>query len=163
MASLTVWKFGAPFGADAALEKLQLLQQQELIVVRDAAVVSWEEGKSKPKTRQLHNTKMGGALGGGFWGLLFGMIFFVPLLGLAIGAAAGALAGSLTDVGISDSFIKEVRDKVTPGTSALFLLSSDAVFDRISGEFADTGAELISTNMSQEQESRLRAAFQQED
>jgi uncharacterized membrane protein len=163
MASLTVWKFGAPFGADAALEKLQLLQQQELIVVRDAAVVSWEEGKSKPKTRQLHNTKMGGALGGGFWGLLFGMIFFVPLLGLAIGAAAGALAGSLTDVGISDSFIKEVRDKVTPGTSALFLLSSDAVFDRISGEFADSGAELISTNMSQEQESRLRAAFQQED
>jgi uncharacterized membrane protein len=163
MASLTVWKFGAPFGADAALDKLQLLQQQELIVVRDAAVVSWEEGKSKPKTRQLHNTKMGGALGGGFWGLLFGMIFFVPLLGLAIGAAAGALAGSLTDVGISDSFINEVRDKVTPGTSALFLLSSDAVFDRISGEFADTGAELISTNMSQEQESRLRAAFQQED
>ena len=107
-------------------------------MVRDAAVVSWEEGKSKPKTRQLHDAKMGGALGGGFWGLLFGMIFFVPLLGLAIGAAAGALAGSLTDVGISDSFIKQVRDKVTPGTSALFLLSSDAVFDRISGEFADT-------------------------
>jgi uncharacterized membrane protein len=163
MASLTVWKFGTPFGADAALERLQGLQQQNLIVVQDAAVVSWEEGKSKPKTRQLHDTRRGGALGGGFWGLLFGLIFFVPLLGLAIGAAAGALAGSLTDVGISDSFIKNVRDKVTPGTSALFLLSSDAVFDRIRGQFADTEAELISTNMSEEQESRLRAAFQQED
>jgi uncharacterized membrane protein len=163
MASLTVWKFGTPFGADAALERLQGMQQQNLIVVQDAAVVSWEEGKSKPKTRQLHDARRGGALGGGFWGLLFGLIFFVPLLGLAIGAAAGALAGSLTDVGISDAFIKNVRDKVTPGTSALFLLSSDAVFDRIRGQFADTEAELISTNMSEEQESRLRAAFQQED
>jgi uncharacterized membrane protein len=163
MASLTVWKFGTPFGADAALEQLQGLQQQSLIVVRDAAVVSWEEGKGKPKTRQLHDTKLGGALGGGFWGLLFGLIFFVPLIGLAIGAAAGALAGSLADVGISDSFIKNVRDKVTPGTSALFLLSSDAVFDRVKDQFAGTEAELISTNMSEEQESRLRAAFQQED
>ena len=163
MSSLTVWKFGTPFGADAALEKMKLLQEQNLIVVRDAAVVSWEEGKSKPKTRELHDTRLGGALGGGFWGLLFGLIFFVPLLGLAIGAAAGALAGSLADVGISDSFIKSVRDQVTPGTSALFLLSSDAVFDRVAPEFADTDAELISTNMSEDQEARLRAAFQQED
>lgn len=163
MSSLTVWKFGTPFGADAALEKLKLLQEQNLIVVQDAAVVSWEEGKNKPKTRELHDTRLGGALGGGFWGLLFGLIFFVPLLGLAIGAAAGALAGSLADVGISDSFIKSVRDQVTPGTSALFLLSTDAVFDRVAPEFAGTGAELISTNMSEDQESRLRAAFQQED
>jgi uncharacterized membrane protein len=163
MAALTVWEFGEPFGADAALERVQGLQEQNLITVRDAAVVSWEAGKSKPRTRQLHDVKMGGALGGGFWGLLFGMIFFVPLLGLAIGAAAGALTGSLVDVGISDKFIKDVRDQVTPGTSALFLLSSDAVVDRVAAEFAGTGAVLISTNMSQEQESRLRAAFQQED
>src|SRR5580693_1900840 len=163
MAALTVWEFGEPFGADAALERVQGLQEQNLITVRDAAVVSWEAGKSKPRTRQLHDVKMGGALGGGFWGLLFGMIFFVPLLGLAIGAAAGALTGSLVDVGISDKFIKDVRDKVTPGTSALFLLSSDAVFDRVAPEFAGTDAELISTNMSEDQEARLRAAFQQED
>ena len=37
MASLTVWKFGTPFGADAALERLQGMQQQNLIVVQDAA------------------------------------------------------------------------------------------------------------------------------
>jgi uncharacterized membrane protein len=163
MASLTVWKFQSPFGADAALEKLQSLQAQQLIQVQDAAVVSWEPGKKKPKTRELHDTKMGGALGGGFWGLLFGLIFFVPILGLAIGAATGALVGSLTDVGISDQFIKSVRDKVTPGTSALFLLSSDAVFDRVKEEFTGQDAELISTNLSAEQEAKLREAFQQED
>ena len=163
MATLTAWKFSTPQGADIALEKLQKLQSEQLINVQDAAVVSWEVGRKKPKTRELHDTKKAGALGGGFWGLLFGLIFFVPILGLAIGAATGALMGSLADVGISDQFIKTVRDKVTPGTSALFLLSSDAVFDKVRNEFQDTEAELISTNLSEAQESKLREAMAQED
>jgi uncharacterized membrane protein len=163
MSSLTVWKFPTPFGAETALEKLTALQTQQLITVQDAAVVSWETGKKKPKTRQMHDTKMGGALGGGFWGLLVGLIFFVPILGLAIGAASGALFGSLADVGISDSFINTVRDQITPGTSALFLLSSDAVIDRVKSEFPDSDAQLISTNLSTEQETKLREAFAQED
>jgi uncharacterized membrane protein len=159
MASLTVWKFTTPYGADAAMERLQMLQSQQLITVQDAAMVSWEEGKKKPKTRQLHDTKKGGALGGAFWGMLFGLIFFIPILGLAIGAASGALFGSLADVGISDAFIKSVRDQITPGTSALFLLSSDAVIDRVREEFPTHEAELISTNLSAEQEAKLREAF----
>ena len=159
MASLTVWKLSTPYGADAAMERLQMLQSQQLITVQDAAMVSWEEGKKKPKTRQLHDTKKGGALGGAFWGMLFGLIFFIPILGLAIGAATGALFGSLADVGISDSFIKTVRDQVTPGTSALFLLSSDAVIDRVREEFPVHEAELISTNLSADQEAKLREAF----
>ena len=84
MSSLTVWKFETPFGADAALQKLKGLEIQGLIQVQDAAVVSWEAGRKKPKTEQMHDTKKGGALGGGFWGLLFGLIFFIPILGLAI-------------------------------------------------------------------------------
>lgn len=162
MSSLTVWKFTTPHGADEALSKLQDLDKQRLITVQDAAVVSWEAGNKKPKTRQLSDTTARGALGGGFWGLLFGLIFFVPLLGLAIGAASGALFGSLADVGISDSFIKSVRDQVTPGTSALFLLSSDAVIDRVKEEFPAGDAQLISTNLSTEQEAKLREAFAQE-
>jgi uncharacterized membrane protein len=163
MATLTAWKFSSPYGADDALATLEKLQGEALIQVQDAAVVSWESGRNKPKTREMHPTKRAGALGGGFWGLLFGLIFFVPILGLAIGAATGALFGSLADVGISDKFIDSVRQKVTPGTSALFLLSSDAVIDRVAAEFKDTQAELISTNLSAEQESTLRDAFGQED
>lgn len=162
MAALTVWKFPVPSGAEAALEKLRALQEQELIQIEDAAVVSWDPDRKKPKTWQLHDTTVGGALGGGFWGLLFGLIFFIPLLGLAIGAASGALFGSLHDVGISSTFIASVREKVTPGTSALFLLSSDAVIDKIRGEFRSTDAELISTNLTDEQEARLRTAFGQD-
>src|SRR5215471_11011117 len=163
MASLTAWKFSTPHGADAALRRIQGLQDQQLIVIQDAAVVSWETGKKKPKTHELRDTTKGGALGGAFWGLLFGLIFFVPFLGMAIGAASGALFGSMADVGISDQFIKSVRDKVTPGTSALFLLSSDAVLDRVKEQFPGGEAELISTNLSAEQEAKLREAFAHEE
>jgi uncharacterized membrane protein len=132
MSSLTVWKFETPVGADAALQKLKGLEIQGLIQIQDAAVVSWEAGRKKPKTEQMHDTKKGGALGGGFWGLLFGLIFFIPILGLAIGAATGALLGS------------------------------DAVFDKVRTEFQSTEAELISTNLSEAQEAKLREAFEQE-
>jgi uncharacterized membrane protein len=159
MATLTVWKFDAAAGAEQALDLLQRLQKEELIQINDAAYVSWPEGRKKPKTEQLHNLTGAGALGGSFWGLLFGLLFFVPLLGMAVGAAMGALSGSLADVGIDDGFIRSVRDNVTPGTSALFVMSSNAVADKVLDQFKTTGASLISTNLSNEQEARLREAF----
>lgn len=158
MATLTVWKFETPAGADQAVSTLESLAKQKLINVHDAATVSWQPDAKKPKTRQLHSLTGAGAMGGMFWGMLFGLIFLVPLLGAAIGAAAGALAGSLTDVGIDDNFIKSARDKITPGTSALFLMSSDVVTDKVRDAFADVSPrpELIQSNLSNEQEAALR-------
>ena len=163
MATLSAWKFSTPEGADVALDKMEKLHGQGLIQVQDAAVVTWPVDRKKPKTHGMNSGTGIGALGGGFWGLLFGLIFFVPILGLAVGAALGALSGSLVDVGISDDFINAVREKVTPGTSALFLLSSDAVIDRVKSEFPDSDAQLISTNLSMDQEQKLREAFSDED
>jgi uncharacterized membrane protein len=165
LATFTVWKFDSAEGAERTLATLEQLQKDLLIKVHDAAIVTWPEGKKKPKTRELHNLAGAGALGGAFWGFLFGLIFLVPFLGMAIGAASGAIAGSLTDVGIDDGFIKSVREKVTPGTSALFLLTSDAVQDKVQEAFAgfEGKVELIHTNLSTEQETKLREAFAPED
>jgi uncharacterized membrane protein len=160
MATLTVWKFDTAEGAESASHTLQELARENLLVLHDAATVTWEQGRKKPRTRQLASTTASGALGGTFWGMLFGLIFFVPLLGAAIGAATGALAGSLSDVGIDDSFINKVRDQVTPGTSALFVLTSDTVVDKVHAAFAEHApAELLFTNLSDEQESALRDVF----
>jgi len=159
MATLTVWRFDTPTGAEQAEETLRRLAKQELIKVHDAATVSWPEGAKRPKTRQMHNLAGAGALGGAFWGLLFGLIFFVPLLGLAVGAASGALAGSLGDVGIDDDFIKRVRDEITPGRSALFAMTSDAVIDKVRDAFEGTSGELLFTNLSTDQEKALREVF----
>ena len=159
MATLTVWKFDDPGGADAAEKTLIDLSKQKLITIVDAATVSWPVDAKKPKTRQLTSMTGAGALSGSFWGLLFGLLFFVPLLGVAVGAAAGALGGSLTDIGIDDDFIKSVRDEVTPGTSALFLMSSDAVMDKVKDAFAGHAPQLIHTNLSDAEESTLRDIF----
>jgi uncharacterized membrane protein len=159
MATLTVWKFPTALGAEQAEHTLEQLSKQELIKIHDAAIVSFPEGAKKPKTRQLRSLTGGGALGGSFWGLLFGLIFFVPLLGLAVGAAMGALAGSLTDVGIDDDFIKTMRTEITPGTSALFVLSSDAVLDKVQEAFADQSMELVQTNLSSDEEAKLHDVF----
>jgi uncharacterized membrane protein len=159
MATLTVWKFDSTTGAESALELLERMQKQELVTINDAAYVYWPEGRKKPKTQQLHNLAGAGALGGSFWGLLFGLLFFIPLLGMAVGAAMGALMASMSDVGIDDAFIRQVREQVTPGTSALFVLTSQVVVDKVLDEFKQTGASLVSTNLSNEQEARLREAF----
>ena len=162
MATLSVLKFNDPGGADRVMIALQGMQERELITLQDAAVVSWPQGNRKPKTHQLHSTTGAGAGWGAFWGFLFGLIFFVPFLGAAIGAGMGAATGSLADVGISDDFIKQVREKVTEGTSALFALTSGATVDKVVDELKQYDFEIISTNLPEEQEKQLREAFAQE-
>jgi uncharacterized membrane protein len=163
MATLSVLKFDDPNGADRVLIALEGLQEQQMINLEDAAVVSWPAGTKKPKTHQLHSTAGAGASWGALWGFLFGLIFFMPFLGAAMGAAGGALGGSLDDVGIDDDFIRQVREKVTPGTSALFALTSGATApERVIDELKQYDFEIISTNLPEEQENKLREAFAQE-
>jgi uncharacterized membrane protein len=138
------------------------LQKQGLITVVDAPIVTWPANKKKPKTRQLHSLAGEGAVTGAFWGMLFGLLFFISFLGMAIGLAMGAPAGSMTDMGISDDFIKSVRAQVTPGTSALFLLSDAAVQDRVLAALAPLHPDLLTTNLSTEDATKLRAAFAEE-
>ncbi len=161
MAMLTVLEFDTAEGADEMVRALGDLQKQQLITIQDAAVVSWPKGKKKPKTHQLANIKGAGAMTGAFWGLLFGLIFFVPLLGMAVGAGMGALGAAMTDFGINDDFIKQLRAEVTEGTSALFLLSSGAVPDRLAEEMKARNIhfKLIASNLSKEQEARLAETF----
>src|SRR4051794_2981049 len=161
MATLTAFKFDTPDGAGQMLNVVKEAQQEEIVKLQDAAIVAWPIGKKKPQTKQLNNLPGAGALDGAFWGLLFGLLFFVPFLGLAIGAAFGALAGKMSDYGISDDFINKVRSQVTEGTSALFLLTSGGVLDKLEEKVKAQNLhfELISSNLSEEQEKELRAAF----
>ena len=60
MATFSVWKFDSADGAENTLTTLERLQKEELIRVHDAAVVTWPEGRRKPKTKQLHGTTASG-------------------------------------------------------------------------------------------------------
>jgi uncharacterized membrane protein len=161
MATLTVWKFDSAEGAEQAITRLVELQKQQLVQIRDAATVSWPEGRRKPKTSQAVNLVGTGALGGAFWGLLFGLLFFVPFLGAAVGAAAGALSGYFSDYGINDALIEDLRAQITEGTSALFLLTGQVTIDKVRDAFSDAlpHVNLLQSNLSKEQEDKLREDF----
>ncbi len=161
MSTITGFKFDTADGAGKMVDLLKDLSKQELISLDDAATVTWPKGKKKPKTKHLDNMTGVGALGGAFWGMLFGLIFFIPFFGLAVGAAMGALLGRFSNYGIDKDFIKEAQDKVTEGTSAVFLLTSYAVTDKVTDAIRDSGLkfELFYTNLSKDGEAQLRADF----
>ena len=162
MSELLVFAFDSENGANDAIPVLESLQKQQLIVLADAATVV-RKPDGKPKVKQLHSLVGVGALGGAFWGMLIGMLLFMPWLGLAIGAISGAIAGKFSDVGIDDNFIKEVGNTVEPGNSALFLMVTRMTEDKVLPELSKTGAKVLRTNLSAEDEAKLRAAFGAED
>lgn len=162
MATLTVLEFTNIDGAGEALEKIQALQKLHIIKIIDAAIVTWPEGRKSPKTKQLVSMAGVGAFQGAFWGMLFGLIFLVPFFGMAFGAAMGAITGAFQDYGIDDNFIKKIREEITEGTSALFLMTRDEVLDKVSEELKGLDFQIIATNLSKEQEERLIAIFSEE-
>jgi uncharacterized membrane protein len=160
MATMTVVRYPKADGAEQALELLERLQGQQLIRIHDGAIVRWDPDNKKPHTQQLTSLTGAGALSGAFWGMLFGLIFFIPFFGAAVGATIGALSGHFARVGIDEGFINETKEQITPGTSALFLLTSDAVRDRIAEAAKGMEFEIIATNLSHEEEQKLREVFE---
>ena len=94
--------------------------------------------------------------------MLLGVIFLVPLAGPTFGAAAGAFAGTLADFGIDDGFIKRVRDGVTAGTSALFVMSGVGAADDLTRTMEDLRVELIRSDLSEHHHELLNQVLGEE-
>ena len=88
-----------------------------------------------------------------------GFIFLMPLAGVALGAASGALGGALTDVGISDKFMKEGAATVHSGNAALFLLIRKMTADKVLADLKGVGGKVLQTSLDGAQENALRAAI----
>ena len=71
----------------------------------------------------------------------------------------GAAVGSMKHIGIEEDFMKSILNKVTEGTSALFLMTNDAVEDRVVEAMKKSKFEIIATNLSKEEEEKLRETF----
>jgi uncharacterized membrane protein len=149
---VSVWGFPRADDAGDALETLRRLERSEALTVLDAALVSWPEGRGNPRSRQLRNA------GGTFWGMLFGLTFFVAFLDVAIGEATVSLADSMRDLGIDDDFIARMRADITPGTSALFVLTPERVTDQLCEAFPGADRDRTHTNACEIDERQLWAA-----
>ncbi|HFQ93392.1 MAG TPA: DUF1269 domain-containing protein [Anaerolineae bacterium] len=158
MSDLIVLVFENEAKAREMRDKLLDLQKQKIVTLSDAAIAVRKEN-GKVKVKQLHSLVGQGALGGAFWGMLIGLLFWAPWLGLAIGAAAGALGGKFSDIGVDDSFIKEVGQKIEPGNAALFLLVEESTPDKLMPELEKFHPTILQTSLSEEDEAKLRETF----
>jgi len=161
MATLVAIGYPDEATAERARETVQRLESELIIQADQVAAVSRDaEGKYHVHTTHGGASAGAGAMWGGFWGMLFGLLFFMPFLGAAFGAAVGALGGHFADYGVGKEFIEQVRNKVKEGTSALFLLLGQVTTDRVVEAFkAGPKFEIIASNLSHEQEEKLKAAF----
>src|SRR4051794_10970476 len=144
-----------------ALVAEQTAQQlaEDLIIHPDAIAVIVRDKHGKFRVTTNHHDVGSGATWGMFWGLLFGMLFFVPFFGMAIGAGFGALFGKLEKSGIDKEFQRQVRDKLAPGTSALFLVVEKVTPDKAIAALKEYGGTVIKSSLSEEAERELQDAL----
>ena len=92
--------------------------------------------------------------------MLIGMIFLNPLIGAAVGAGAGAISGKLSDIGISDTFMKELGESLTSGSSALFVLVRKATPDKVLEGLKGFKGKIIQTSLTKDDEDELRKVLE---
>ena len=158
MSELMVLGFENEAAADEFGAKLQQLKKDMIVELQDAAMVV-RDPDGKPHVRHGHNLVGAGAMGGAFWGMLFGLLFFMPFLGMAIGAGMGALFGKMGKTNISQAVLEQMGDAVPPGKAGWFLLIARMTEDKFLEAVEGTQARVVRTNLSHEDEEKLREAF----
>jgi len=148
MTAFTVWKFEDPDGADRTAHILRNAEVDKLVKIEDHAVVRWPVGESRPTTTHSHDQNWRGAGWGSVFGLLIGTLFFIPVIGGIAGAALGALSKASEDTGIPKEQLEKIRTEVTPGTSALFLVTEQGNLDRLGERLRGMKGALIATNLT---------------
>jgi uncharacterized membrane protein len=159
MSDLIVIVYPTESKAEEVRQTLLGLQTEYVIKLGDA-VIATKTNAGKIKLNQLINTTTTGAVSGGFWGLLIGVLFLNPLVGFALGSASGALGGALTDVGISDAFMRELSTSIEPGNAALFLLIQEMTADKVLKQVQGFGGVVLKTSLDETKEQVLRDALQ---
>jgi uncharacterized membrane protein len=139
---------------------LRQLQKEQTIEMEDL-VVAIRRDDGKIKLKQSVSTSGAGAAGGALWGGLIGLIFLMPLLGMAVGAAAGAAGGAATDYGVDDKFMKELGDKMTPGSAVLFVLVRRSTPDKVLPRISQYGGDVVHTSLDSDTEELLQQTLRE--
>lgn len=159
--NMVVLGFDTRVAAQEALTAMARLQQEGKLLVRDAVFVT-KDDKGRAHVEETTDPSPGrAALGGAFWGLLFGAILLVPIAGLAVGAGVSALSAKLIDTGLSDKFVKQLRESIQPGKTYLAVLVSHGNREAVLAElrrFAGI-AELVDSSLPEEAVVQVKEAL----
>ncbi|HEX3807025.1 MAG TPA: DUF1269 domain-containing protein [Gaiellaceae bacterium] len=144
--------------AKKVLDKAVALQKDYLIDLEEAAVVV-RDPKGKLHVTTTDHLTEAGALGGIFWGALIGLIFLAPLFGAALGGLYGAVFGKLGDLGLKESFKRQVGELLQPGTSAIMFVARKMTPDKVLEELAPYGGTVLRSSLDHEAEEHLQEAL----
>lgn len=128
----TAWRFSGTEGADGAVLRLKQLDAQESIDVQDITVLRWPQYAAAPLAHE-HVTDEGSKM--------------------------SSLVQKFRHPVIDSSMIEAVKRDMTPGSSALVLLSAEARIDQVVMAFQGQAMELMRSDLSVQQQDALRAAF----
>ena len=168
MGELVAVAYPDVYRAGEVCAAMQCLHEEFLIEIEDIAFITREQnGKVKlhqTVTVPLVAASAGlGMMKGTIWGGIIGLFFLQPVLGAvaggALGAAGGAMTGRIVDYGIPNSFMKELGEKVQPGTSVLFILFRKANWEKVLERVANYGGTVMHSSLSSEAEAKLQAGL----
>jgi uncharacterized membrane protein len=152
MGNLFVIGFDEPNQAEEVHFKLQKLQKEGLVDLADVAIAV-KDKTGKARLHRADNLWAKGVALQGFCGSLANLIY--------LNASVGAASGALSEVGITDRFMKELATVLTSSRSVLFVLTRRPTSDkdRVLDELKSLGGKIFTTSLSHEDEARLQAAL----
>jgi uncharacterized membrane protein len=93
-------------------------------------------------------------------GFLAGLVLGAPLTGAAVGAVLGGGFSAVTAVvGIDEGFVREVKEMMKPGSSALFVVDDEGDMDVILHRIRGLGGKVLKTNVDLEHATRIQSAL----
>ena len=156
MPTLVVLTYRDETSATTAGEQVQRLVRHLRIEPEAVAVVRRaRDGRFHLTTN--HQLAVGELSSGLVWMLVFALLFAAPP-GRPAGAGRDAVLELVTAGGLDRHFQDELRDRLGPGTSALFLLAEGGT-DRLVDVLGPYGGELLRITMSAERLAALREAL----
>lgn len=163
------------YRASQVLDELRYLDDRWTIDLRDAVAV-YRSRNGELRIDQSYRHTAGEGAGWGFlWGSLVGALLAIPFAAAGATAAAGALAvgvlggGSLgalggaadadywqNEIGLPETFVRDVGTLVSPGDSAIFALlrTADPVY--VAERLAGYGGTVLQTTLTKEQSAKLQ-------
>ncbi|GAB4579615.1 MAG: hypothetical protein Fur0022_23530 [Anaerolineales bacterium] len=119
--------------AENVLQQLRKAEKEGLIRIANAAILT-KDSKGEVEIHETEDvdSKKGaifGAITGGLLGLLGGPIGAV--LGAAAGAATGGFAAKKIDFGFEDDALHELKEGLTPGSSAIIAIVEHAWVEKV--------------------------------
>lgn len=157
MTTLIAITFEEQEAARDVLRRIRQVEREGQIRLTDTAVLVREPDGRIHTEDELDSGVETGMVVGGLLGLALSFLF--PVAGLAVGVAGGALVGRMFEQGVDRELVKEVREQLQPGTSALFLMVQDARADAAIATVRPYKGKIYQSALPYETEQSLRRAL----